>query len=102
MAGQLWRYAELVDHWDELVLRAWADGDLYQEAPGRGDAEPAELIAGYTGGVGSLPEGTVLFSGTIATRGGLRPGGGSGSSRDRVMGRALRHEYRVRSLPIAG
>ena len=103
MAGQLWRYAELVDHWDELVLRAWADGDLYQEAPVAAMLSPAELIAGYTGGVGSLPEGTVLFSGTIATRGGLRPAGRFRFElEDPVMGRALRHEYRVRSLPIAG
>src|SRR5690349_3632197 len=37
-------YAELVDHWDELVLSAWADGDLYQEAPVAAMLSPAELM----------------------------------------------------------
>ncbi len=103
MAAQLWKYSEIEPHWDSLILRSWADDTLYQEAPLASMLTPQELIAGYTGGQKSLPEGTVMFSGTIATHGGLRP---SAKFRfeleDPVRGRALRHEYKIRCLPIVG
>lgn len=103
MAAQLWSYAEVADHWDQLTLRAWADGELYQESAVGAMLTPAELIAGYTGGEGALPEGTVIFSGTIATKGGLRPAQQFRFElEDPVLGRALRHEYSVRVLPIIG
>jgi hypothetical protein len=103
MAEQVWSYAEVADHWDQLVLRAWADGELYQEAAVASMLAPAELIAGYTGGSGALAEGTVMFSGTIATKGGLRPAERFRFElEDPVLRRALRHEYSVRALPIAG
>jgi hypothetical protein len=103
MAPQLWSYGEVDDHWDRLWLRAWADGELYQEASVASMLAPAELIAGYTGGSGALAEGTVMFSGTISTKGGLRPAERfKFELEDPVLGRALRHEYTVRSLPIVG
>jgi Protein of unknown function (DUF2848) len=101
MAGQLWSYAEVADHWDQLVLRAWADDELYQRAAVAAMLAPAELIAGYTGGSGALEDGTVMFSGTIATEGGLRPAARFRFElEDPVLGRALRHQYSVRPLPI--
>ena len=103
MAAQLWKYSEIERHWDRLMLRSWADDTLYQEAPLASMLTPPELIVGYTGGAPTLPEGTVMFSGTIATHGGLHP---SQKFRfeleDPVCGRALRHEYSVRCLPIVG
>ena len=64
---------------------------------------PAELIAGYTGGSGALAEGTAMFSGTISTKGGLKPADHfKFELEDPVLGRALRHEYKVRALPIVG
>jgi hypothetical protein len=103
MAAELWKYDEIVEHWDRLMLRSWADGVLYQEGPLAAMLTPPELIEGYTGGLTTLPEGTVMFSGTIATRGGLKP---SAKFRfeleDPVRKRALRHEYAVRCLPIVG
>jgi hypothetical protein len=103
MPTDLWSYAEVAGHWDRLVLRSWADGDLYQEAEVASMLAPEELIAGYTGGSNSLPEGTVMFSGTIATHGGLRP---AASFRfelhDPVLNRTLRHEYSIRTLAIIG
>jgi hypothetical protein len=64
---------------------------------------PAELIAGYTGGEGALAEGTVMFSGTISTKGGLKPAERfKFELEDPVLGRTLRHEYTVKVLPIVG
>jgi hypothetical protein len=101
MPLQVWSYAEVGNHWDQLVLRAWADGELYQEAAVASMLAPPELIASYTGGEGALPDGTVMFSGTIGTKSGLRPAAHFRFElEDPVLGRALRHEYSVRVLPI--
>jgi hypothetical protein len=35
-----WRYDEVKPHWEKLVPRSWADGELYQEGPGDGNAHP--------------------------------------------------------------
>jgi hypothetical protein len=103
MAAELWSYGDVAPHWDELVLRAWADGELYQEASVATMLAPAELIAGYTGGSGALAEGTAMFSGTISTKGGLKPAERFRFElEDPVLGRALRHEYTVRVLPVVG
>ena len=103
MPLQVWSYAEVAEHWDQVVLRAWADGELYQEAAVASMLTPAELIASYTEGAGALAEGTVMFSGTIGTKSGLKPAERFRFElEDPVLGRALRHEYSVRVLPIIG
>ncbi|WP_114374927.1 DUF2848 domain-containing protein [Elioraea thermophila] len=106
MAPLLWRFDEVAPHWDSLVLRSWIEEGSpprlvpYQEGVAAAIRPPAELIAGFTGGA-PLPVGTVLFGGTFAARGGIRP-----SCRfemeleDPVLGRVIRHGYRVRTLPL--
>jgi len=106
MAAELWSYAEIAPHWDELILRAWtgADGQrkLYQESRVTAMMPPLALIREYAGS-DTLPEGSAMFSGTLPAIGGLRP-----SERfefeleDHVLGSTLRHAYRIRRLPIAG
>ena len=100
----LWRYDEVRPHWDRLVLRSWAmiDGTrvAYQEGTVDGIRPPAELVSLY-GGAGGLAAGTVMFGGTLAAIGGVRP-----ASRfemeleDPVLGRRLRHAYDVEVLPV--
>jgi hypothetical protein len=107
VAEELWHYGEVADHWDRLLLRSWTidDGraELYQEGSVAAMLSPANLISRYTGGAGRLGEGTVMFGGTIAARGGIRP-----AERfrfelaDPVLGRSLRHEYGIRNLPVPG
>jgi hypothetical protein len=106
IAPELWLYSEVEPHWDGLILRAWAvtDGrkELYQQSPVSAMMTPTALIRQYTG-ADVLPEGWAMFSGTLPAIGGLRP-----SQRfafeleDPVLGRALRHEYAIHTLPIAG
>jgi hypothetical protein len=106
MSAELWSYADLAPHWDELILRAWAvtDGkkELYQQSAVSAMMTPTALIRAYTGG-DSLPEGTAMFSGTLPAIGGLRP-----SQRfefeleDPVLARTLLHGYDIRTLPIRG
>ncbi len=82
MADVLWSYDEVIDHWDQLILRAHIveNGDrvLYQE--GRLDqmSRPEALIGAYARERGlpadaPLPVGTVMFCGALAAIGGIRP-----------------------------
>ena len=93
-----WSYAEVKPHWEKLVLRAWADGELYQEGPVTAMRSPEDLMGRYP-----LKPGYAMFCGTLAARGGIRP-----STRftmeleDPVLKRKLKHEYRARVLPVEG
>jgi hypothetical protein len=99
----LWRFAELAPHWDELRLRAWATIDgkarLYQEGSLASMRRPEDLIGLYTGSQ-RLPDGTALFCGTLAARGGITPAERFEIElEDPVLGRTLRHAYSVVPLP---
>jgi hypothetical protein len=104
LAPVLWRLEEVAPHWDRLVLRAWIEEagrlTLYQEGMAAALRAPDPLIAAWTGGA-PLPAGTVMFGGTFAAIGGIRP-----SARfafeldDPVLRRVIRHDYAVRSLPL--
>jgi hypothetical protein len=106
IAPELWLYSELKPHWDELILRAWAitDGkkELYQQSAVSAMMPPDALIRQYTN-ADAMPEGWAMFSGTLPAIGGLRA-----SQRfafeleDPVLGRSLRHEYAIHTLPIVG
>lgn len=105
LAPEFWAVDDVEPHWDRLVLRAWIqDGAgsrvLYQEGAVAGMLAPADLLARW--GL-PLADGTAMFCGTLAARGGIRP-----ASRfeyeieDPVLGRAIAHGYDVVALPVAG
>lgn len=100
----LWRFEEVVGHWDALVLRSYAtvggERQLYQEGPVSGLRPPPELVDRFTAGQGLVP-GTVMFCGTVPTRGGIRPATlFEIELHDPVLGRTLGHQYQVRPLPL--
>jgi hypothetical protein len=82
---------------------------LYQEGSVAAMLAPLDLIArcpvpkGETRAAGQLPENTLMFCGTLAARGGVRP-----TERfefeieDPVLGRSIAHAYSVRILPVLG
>lgn len=106
VAPDLWPYAEVVEHWDQLALRSYAlmgnKRELYQEGTVASLLPPTDLIARYTQGA-SLPDGTLMFGGTLATLGDVQP-----SRRfefeleDPVLKRRITHGYDIRTLPILG
>jgi len=110
MAGCLWRFDEVIGHWDQLVLRAHIveDGErrLYMEDALAAVRRPEDLIAAYALKSGlakraPLPVGTVLFMGAIGAIGGIRPAPRFEMAlADPVLGRKLRHAYDVHALPI--
>jgi hypothetical protein len=102
VGGELWLLDDVVGHWDQIKLRAFATIDgrrvAYQDGTLAGMRTPADLIARWGK---PLSSGTVMFCGTLAAIGGIRP-----ASRfeveleDPVLGRTLRHAYDIDALPV--
>jgi len=106
MSPVLWELEEVIDHWDQMILRSWAwfDGQrtLYQEGTLDAMLPVNELIDRGFGRSG-LPDGCAMFGGTFAAKGGIRP-----SVRfeyeleDPVLKRKITHAYDVIVLPMRG
>jgi 2-keto-4-pentenoate hydratase/2-oxohepta-3-ene-1,7-dioic acid hydratase in catechol pathway len=76
--------------------------ELYQEGSVTAMMAPQSLIERHAG-AGRLAEGTLMFCGTLAAHGGVRPTKEfSFELEDPVLGRKIAHSYRVRTLPILG
>ena len=109
----LWRFKDIADHWDSLILRSHAviDGEriLYQEGTVTAMIHPLDLIAQYDrdvlGGAngGGLPGDTAIFGGTFAAIGGIRPAARFEMElEDPVTGRSIQHAYDIEELPVEG
>ena len=106
IAPEFWPHDEIAGHWDKLILRSHIlEGGgrvVYQEGSVASMMMPAALIIRYASS-GRLAEGTLMFCGTLAVKGGIRP-----SQRfdfeleDPVLGRKIRHGYAIETLPILG
>jgi hypothetical protein len=102
-----WAFDEVVDHWDQLILRSYVFENgakvLYQEGPAAALQPPQVLIKGATDGSDVLAENTMMLCGTHAAIGGIRPSPTFFiECEDPVLGRTLRHSYSTVDLPIAG
>ena len=103
----LWRFDDVAPHWDRLVLRSHATIDgvrtLYQEGPVTTMRDPGDLIDRYAAQGGAFDDGTLMFCGTLAVRGGVRPATRFDIAlHDPVLRRTLTHAYAVDVLPNAG
>jgi Protein of unknown function (DUF2848) len=117
LAPTFWAFDEVAPHWDRLVLRSHViengERKIYQEGSVAAMLAPLDLIRrcplpslpGERGRekTGQLPENTLMFCGTLAAHGGVRP-----TERfefeieDPVLGRSITHAYSVRILPVLG
>jgi hypothetical protein len=107
VAPVLWRFDDVVDHWDEVILRSHVLRDgmrtLYQEGPVSAMMRPEDLISQYTGGNRELPANTAMFGGTMAVEGGIAPADAFEMTlEDPVLGRKIEHSYRIEVLPVLG
>jgi hypothetical protein len=105
IASVFWSYEEVAPHWDELILRAHVieggKSALYQEGAVTAMMHPHALMQKHSS-IG-LRDGTLLFGGTLAAHGGVRPTSEfSFELEDPVLGRKIAHRYRVRILPTLG
>ncbi len=102
VAPVLWRWADVSPHWDAVVLRSWipaAGGgwDVYQQGAVAGLLRPDDLMAR----AGDLGPGAAMLCGTLPAIGGIRPAPAFRMElHDPVLGRSIRHGYRVSELPV--
>ena len=106
VAPTFWAFDDVAAHWERLVLRSFVveagRRTLYQEGSVAAMRHPEDLIARYTASKG-LPEGTLMFCGTLAAKGGVRPAPRfEFMLEDPVRGRAIAHGYDIVSLPVLG
>jgi hypothetical protein len=104
LGKSLWRFADVADHWDRLILRSLIghvgtkDWTLYQEGTMAALRRPEDLIAR----LGGLSKGGVMFGGTISAIGGIRPAPCFRMEiEDPVLGRRINHSYTIKDLPVA-
>ncbi|MET0969819.1 MAG: DUF2848 domain-containing protein [Tardiphaga sp.] len=106
IAPVVWDLAEVEGHWDDIILRSFAtiDGErvLYQEGKLSGMLPVAELIKkGFDSA--TLPDGTAMFGGTFAAKGGIRPATRFDYEiEDPVLKRKISHGYEVKTLAVVG
>ena len=104
VATMAWRFADVADYWDELVIRATIEENgatvVYQEGTLASLRTPLDLIAGYANGAAILPDGTGMTGGTVAAIGGIRPATSFTMELfDPRRQRSIRHRYEVEVLP---
>ncbi|MEQ6917129.1 DUF2848 domain-containing protein [Halomonas aquatica] len=108
VAREAWRFDEVESHWDQIEMSSVIAEDgqavTYQlgtlaellDVPTLLAQLPAPLASN-----GTLAPGCVLLCGTVPTRGGIRPSQHfSMSLYDPVLGRTLRHAYRIEELEV--
>jgi uncharacterized protein DUF2848 len=106
LASVLWELEDVKPHWDKMILRSYAvtsgKRELYQEGTLDAMLSVDELIKrGFEGG--RLPDGCLMFGGTFAAKGGIRPADRfEYELEDPVLKRIIRHAYDVITLPVRG
>jgi len=104
LANVLWPFEEVADHWDRLILRAFAtiggQRVKYQEGPLSAMRHPSDLIAKFKPEA-SLSPGTVMLCGTLGAIGGIRPATRFEMAlEDPVLARSMSHAYDIEVLPV--
>ncbi len=108
VSERLWRFKDVAEHWDRLILRSFAIRDgarrLYQEGPVARMRDPRELIALYARADATLTPGrTAMFCGTLAVIGAVEAADAfEVELEDPVRGRKLAHRYAISTLPVEG
>jgi hypothetical protein len=77
LGSKLWRFSEIKNHWDEIVMRSWVKDKtnqnryLYQQDKVEAMMHPNEIIKYYKQWVGNNLDDIVIYSGTISALGEL-------------------------------
>ncbi|WP_199858372.1 DUF2848 domain-containing protein [Komagataeibacter intermedius] len=100
----LWKWEDVADHWDMLIMRSWATIDgmrvLYQEGPVNSLRAPDNLVDNLPDTIAFTP-GDMMFCGTLSVKGGIRPAQRFEMElEDPVLKRSIRHAYDLDMLPV--
>lgn len=99
---EFWAYEDVAEHWDDLILRSWiveaGEEVPYQDGALTAMLPPGELRAAA---VPALDDGTLMFCGTLAAIGGIRPAPEFRCElHDPIRRRTIEAHYSIRSLPL--
>ena len=106
VARNLWRFADIADHWGQLVMKSYIIKDgvrtLYQEGAVTAMLHPADLIAQYEEVSGlTFADDFLMYGGTFAAIGGIQM---SPSFEyeivDPVLNRTISHTYAIDCIDI--
>jgi hypothetical protein len=102
MGPSLWRFEDISQHWDRIVIRSHAliggERVVYQDGPLAAMRHPDDLIARYGRTLGAN---TIMFCGTLGAKGGIRPAARFEMELDDpVLGRRMTHGYDIVDLPV--
>jgi hypothetical protein len=105
VSRSLWRYSDVADHFDDILLRGWAtengEKNLYQDGGVTAMRPPEELIGLYLPGETALPSGMAMYCGTLPAIGGIRPAERFDVEiEDPKLGRKISYGYNVNTLPV--
>ncbi|HEY2988175.1 MAG TPA: DUF2848 family protein [Candidatus Binatia bacterium] len=104
VSSEVWRYGDVRDRWDSLILRSWVGESgreqLYQEGRMAGLLRPEDLLGLLRRRVGDLVDGAALYTGTIPLIGGafVSKPHFEAELLDQVGGRSLCCAYRARTV----
>ena len=106
VGATFWPLREVEGHWDQLLLRSRVTIDgtphLYQGGSVAELLSPADLVRRYAN-ADRLDDGVVMFGGTLAVHGGLRPAQRfEGELEDPVLKRRISFAYEIHTLPNGG
>lgn len=104
IGATLWRLDEVAEHWDRLMLGSsiLEDGEMvdYQSGTVAAMRPPRELIDRYASDNDGFAVGTLMFCGTLAAIGGIRPSNVfQARLADPVLQREITLSYAVSPLP---
>ncbi len=107
IADVVWPFEEVADHWGrpdlaQAMRRSRGRACFTRKGTLAGLLPPAEIIRGHAPD-GTLPNGTVVFGGTVAAIGGIRPATRfEGELEDPILGRRISFGYDLKTLPVRG
>lgn len=99
-APTVWNWEEVKDHWDQVEMESYVNGELYQKASVAEFWSPDEIVRSVQGRIPESDGTTILFSGTVVSVDGVMDFGLNWSLRmtDPVLNRTIRHDYTVTVL----
>jgi hypothetical protein len=107
VSSVVWRYADVRERWDGLILRSWVGESgreqLYQEGRMAALLRPEDLLALLRRRLGNLVDGAAVYTGTIPLIGGafVSKPYFEADLFDEATGESLKCSYRVRRVETA-
>jgi hypothetical protein len=104
VSTEVWRYADVRERWDNLILRSWVGESgreqLYQEGRMAALLRPEDLLTLLRRRLGKLVDGAAVYTGTIPLIGGAFVSKQHFEAElfDETAGRSLRCIYRIRRV----